>query len=243
MLSASAADEIEDDEDALSTTAMTDEGGSEDVATGTFAKPVDSTGFSGLLNARRSPPMGSPFGRDGFGSARLPTPSPGYAVAVSTAPAPATSPFSARLSPVPAGSPYGARATQSSMPAIRDPGAVGRARDHGRDRAVQPRAGAGLCARGERDRVLRPRVRDQGDGRAQPAHADDRRDQAGAGAAGAACRRPGAAAAPGGGTAPAHAGGAETTAPKTAVRRTDPAAAHHRAGGCRPRVRSRRWSR
>jgi len=122
VLSASAADEIEDDEDEnASVDDDEDEGGTEDVATGTFAKPVDSTGFSGLLNARRSPPMGSPFGRDGFGSARLPTPSPGYAAAVSTAPAPSTSPFSARLSPVPAGSPYGARATTSSMPAIQIP--------------------------------------------------------------------------------------------------------------------------
>ena len=122
VLSASAADEIEDDDDAVGgDDGDDDEVGSEDVATGTFAKPVDSTGFSGLLNARRSPPMGSPFGRDGFGSARLPTPSPGFAAAISTAPAPATSPFSARLSPVPAGSPYGARATQSSMPAIQIP--------------------------------------------------------------------------------------------------------------------------
>jgi hypothetical protein len=122
VLSASAADEIEDDDDAVGgDDGDDDEGAAEDVATGTFAKPVDSTGFSGLLNARRSPPMGSPFGRDGFGSARLPTPSPGFAAAISTAPAPATSPFSARLSPVPAGSPYGARATSSSMPAIQIP--------------------------------------------------------------------------------------------------------------------------
>jgi hypothetical protein len=119
VLSGSAADEIEDDDDDA-VDGDDDESGSEDVATGTFAKPVDSTGFSGLLNARR-PPSGSPFGRDGFGSARLPTPSPHYGVAVSTAPAPATSPFSARLSPVPAGSPYGARATTSSMPAIQIP--------------------------------------------------------------------------------------------------------------------------
>ena len=123
VLSASAADEIEDDEDDADAAADDDgdESGAEDIATGTFAKPVDSTGFSGLLNARRSPPMGSPFGRDGFGSARLPTPSPGYAVAAATAPAPSTSPFSARLLPVPAGSPYGARATTSAMPAIQIP--------------------------------------------------------------------------------------------------------------------------
>jgi hypothetical protein len=122
VLSASAADEIEDDEDEEATADEdADVSGADDAATGTFAKPVDSTGFSGLLNARRSPPMGSPFGRDGFGSARLPTPSPGYAIAAATAPAPSTSPFSARLSPVPAGSPYGARATQSSMPAIQIP--------------------------------------------------------------------------------------------------------------------------
>jgi len=125
VLSASAADEIEDDEHADADASADDDGdesGGEDIATGTFAKPVDSTGFSGLLNARRSPPMGSPFGRDGFGSARLPTPSPGYALAAAaTAPAPSTSPFSARLLPVPAGSPYGARATTSAMPAIQIP--------------------------------------------------------------------------------------------------------------------------
>jgi hypothetical protein len=128
VLSASGAEEIQDDEygqdgqDGQDEQADDDDdGGSEDVATGTFAKPVESTGFSGLLNARR-PPTGSPFGRDGFGSARLPTPSGGYvAAAVSQAPAPSTSPFSARLSPVPAGSPYGARATSSSMPAIAIP--------------------------------------------------------------------------------------------------------------------------
>jgi len=125
VLSASAADEIEDDEHADADASADDDGdesGGEDIATGTFAKPVDSTGFSGLLNARRSPPMGSPFGRDGFGSARLPTPSPGYALAAAaTAPAPSTSPFSARLLPVPAGSPYGARATTSAMPTIQIP--------------------------------------------------------------------------------------------------------------------------
>ena len=47
VLSGSAADEIEDDDDDAVDGGDDDEGGSEDVATGTFAKPVDSTGFSG----------------------------------------------------------------------------------------------------------------------------------------------------------------------------------------------------
>jgi hypothetical protein len=127
VLSASHADEIQDDDDDDANAGVDDdddEGGAEDVATGTFAKPIDSTGFSGLLARRSSPPTGSPFGRDSFGSARLPTPSPGYtagAYTASAAPAPSTSPFSSRLSPVPAGSPYGARAATSSMPAIHIP--------------------------------------------------------------------------------------------------------------------------
>ena len=100
-------------------------------------KPADSTGFSGLLNPRRSAD-GNPVRARRLRLGRLPTPSPGYArrrqraravdVAVRVA-----------AGPAPAGSPYGARATHVVDARDRDPGAVGRGGDH--------RAGTGLFSR------------------------------------------------------------------------------------------------
>ena len=112
-------EEIDDDDEVISAGGAIEEeedeldAGNDGVATATFMKPADSTGLSGLLNPRR-PPTGSPFGREGFGSARLPTPYP----APSAVPAPSTSPFASRLGPAPIGSAYAARATGPGMPAI-----------------------------------------------------------------------------------------------------------------------------
>ena len=133
MISAGGA--IEEEEDDVDT-------GNDGVATATFMKPADSTGFSGLLNPRR-PPTGAPFGRDGFGSARLPTPYP----APSAVPAPSTSPFASRLGPAPSGSAYAARATGAAMPAIQVPppsGAAATASDPGFLTRRMPVPGYGL---------------------------------------------------------------------------------------------------
>jgi len=112
VISAGGAIEEEEDDDINDA----DDGVNDGVATSTFMKPADSTGLSGLLNPRR-PPTGAPFGRDGFGTARLPTPYP----APSAVPAPSTSPFASRLGPAPSGSTYASRPTGSPMPVIQVP--------------------------------------------------------------------------------------------------------------------------
>jgi hypothetical protein len=96
-----------------------------------------SSELEAVLAPRRptgSPPLGSAigsFGRggDGFGAARLPTPSPGYGFSLPSPgqlPAPSNSPFSARTAPI--GSPYAAtRTTSAPMPAIQIPAPSGAA--------------------------------------------------------------------------------------------------------------------
>jgi hypothetical protein len=96
-----------------------------------------SSELEAVLAPRRptgSPPLGSAigsFGRggEGFGAARLPTPSPGYGFSLPSPgqlPAPSNSPFSARTAPV--GSPYAAtRTTSAPMPAIQIPAPSGAA--------------------------------------------------------------------------------------------------------------------
>jgi hypothetical protein len=109
------------------------------IASSPYAPELEepSSELEAVLAPRRpvgSPPLGSPiasFGRsgEGFGSARLPTPSAGYGFSLPSpgqAPAPSNSPFSARLAPV--GSPYAAtRTTSAPMPAIQIPAPSGAA--------------------------------------------------------------------------------------------------------------------
>jgi hypothetical protein len=121
------ADPIDDDDDGIVVGGHRDpaanhpaaaDDDAEDDSTAMFAKSPQPSPLVAALTARRpgSPPTGSPFGRDGYGSARLPTPGPGFAgLSLSTpaqAPAPASSPFG-KLQSVPAGTPYGARQTGS----------------------------------------------------------------------------------------------------------------------------------
>ena len=140
------ADPIDDDDGievggSVSAHPTNDDG--DDDATAMFAKSLDPSPLVAALTARRpgSPPIGSPFGRDTFGSARLPAPTPGFAglslANPAQAPAPASSPFG-RLAPAPAGSPYGARATASGIPALQIPAPSG---------AVTTSDGAGLLRR------------------------------------------------------------------------------------------------
>jgi hypothetical protein len=109
--------------------------GSDDDATAMFAKARESSPLTAALTARRpgSPPTGSPFARDNFGSARLPSPTGAYGAlslsspaVVAQAPAPASSPFG-KLAAVPAGSPFGARTTTQSLPALQIPAPSGAA--------------------------------------------------------------------------------------------------------------------
>jgi hypothetical protein len=134
-------DDIDDDIDdqEVEPVAASDENddlddGSDDDSTAMFAKATESSPLAAALTARRpgSPPTGSPFGRDSFGSARLPSPTPGFgglslsSSAVAQAPAPANSPFG-KLAAVPGGSPFGARATTSAIPALQIPAPSGAA--------------------------------------------------------------------------------------------------------------------
>lgn len=103
----------------------------DDDSTAMFGRSSDPSPLVAALTARRpgSPPSGSPFRADGFGSARLPAPSPGFApLALSSTaslPAPASSPFG-KLASVP--SPYGsARTTSMSLPALQIPAPSGAA--------------------------------------------------------------------------------------------------------------------
>jgi hypothetical protein len=111
----------------------------EAIATSSYSADEEepSSELEAVLAPRRpagSPPLGSAigsFGRggDGFGAARLPTPSPGYGFSLPSPgqlPAPSNSPFSARTAPV--GSPYAATRTASApMPAIQIPAPSGAA--------------------------------------------------------------------------------------------------------------------
>jgi hypothetical protein len=111
----------------------------EAIATSSYSADEEepSSELEAVLAPRRptgSPPLGSAigsFGRggDGFGAARLPTPSPGYGFSLPSPgqlPAPSNSPFSARTAPV--GSPYAAtRTTSAPMPAIQIPAPSGAA--------------------------------------------------------------------------------------------------------------------
>ena len=82
------------------------------------------------LSARRptTPPTGTPVRTDGFGSARLPTPVPGFVslpIIGANLPAPASSPFG-KMASVP--SPYGSnRSTSASGPALQIPAPSGAA--------------------------------------------------------------------------------------------------------------------
>jgi hypothetical protein len=111
----------------------------EAIATSSYSTDEEepSSELEAVLAPRRptgSPPLGSAigsFGRggDGFGAARLPTPSPGYGFSLPSPgqlPAPSNSPFSARTAPI--GSPYAAtRTTSAPMPAIQIPAPSGAA--------------------------------------------------------------------------------------------------------------------
>ncbi len=111
----------------------------EAIATSSYSADEEepSSELEAVLAPRRpagSPPLGSAigsFGRggDGFGAARLPTPSPGYGFSLPSPgqlPAPSNSPFSARTAPI--GSPYAAtRTTSAPMPAIQIPAPSGAA--------------------------------------------------------------------------------------------------------------------
>jgi hypothetical protein len=106
----------------------------------TFSKSPESSPLVAALTARRpgSPPLGSPFQREGGFGTRLPSPSGGYASlalqAPAQAPAPVSSPFG-RLAPVASTSPYGVRVTSSSVPALQIPPPSG---------AAAPSEGTGL---------------------------------------------------------------------------------------------------